>query len=77
MYKNLIRITLVILLNLFAFLFFAIILGELFWNKKQFLILCIILSIIPLLIFLYIEIQKTLKKLNNISKKNKNGSNWK
>lgn len=77
MTKSILKITLIIFLNLFAFLSIWIILGALFWNKEQFLILCIIVSIIPLLIFLYIETQSTLKKLNNISKENNNDSNWK
>lgn len=77
MRKNLIRISIIIFLNLFAFLLFWIILGALFWNKEQFLILCVIVSIIPLLIFLYIETQSTLKELNNISKEKKDGTNWK
>lgn len=77
MSKNFIRISIIIFLNLFAFLLFWIILGPLFWNKEQFLILSVILSIIPLLIFLYIETQSTLKELNNISKQKKDGTNWK
>ncbi len=77
MTKSFLKITLIIFLNLFAFLLFWIILGALFWNTKQFLVLMVIISLIPLTIILYLEIGKTLKELNNISKKQENDSNWK
>lgn len=71
MTNALLKITLIIFLNLLAFLSIWIILGALFWNRAQFLVYSVIISIIPLSIFLYIEIKKTLNKLNNISKNNK------
>lgn len=77
MNKIFLRITWIFFLNLFAFLFFAVILGALFWNKEKFFVLSFIVSIIPLSIFLYIEVQNTLKKLNNISKEKKYDWNWK
>ncbi len=77
MSKALLKITLIIFLNLFAFLSIWIILGALFWNERQFLVFSVILSIIPLSIFLYIDTKNTLNKLNNISKENKNDRNSK
>ncbi|MBW7954324.1 hypothetical protein H3C61_00725 [Candidatus Gracilibacteria bacterium] len=71
MTNALLKITLIIFLNLLAFLSIGIILGALFGNRAQFLVYSVIISIIPLSIFLYIEIKKTLNKLNNISKNNK------
>ena len=70
MIKSILKITLIIFLNLFAFLSIWIILGALFWNKEEFLFLSVIISLIPLTMLLYIEIQNTLKQLNNISKEN-------
>ena len=77
MSKALLKITLIIFLNLFAFLSIWIILGALFWNREQFLVFSVIFSIIPLTIFLYIDTKNTLNKLNNISKENKDDRNSK
>lgn len=68
MLKIFIKISIIILVNLFAFLLFWIILGAIFWNTETFLIFSIIFSIIPLIIIMVFEIQKTTKELNNISK---------
>ena len=77
MYKNFIRISVLILGNLFAFLLFWIILGALFWNKVQILLWCIIFSIIPLTFILYFEVKKITNELNNISNENKDDWEWK
>lgn len=77
MYKNLARITSIIFVNLFAFLLLWNILGALFWSKWLFLIGAVIISIIPLVIFLFIEIKKTTQEFNNIYKEKKDDSNWK
>lgn len=68
MLKIFIKISVIILVNLFAFLLFWIILGAIFWNTKTFIVFSIIFSIIPLIIIMVFEIQKTTKELNNISK---------
>ncbi len=75
MYKNFVRVSGIIFWNLFAFLIFWIILGALFWNKWQFLIGAVLLSIIPLVVFLFIEIKRVTKEFNNISKKPENDGN--
>lgn len=77
MYKNFLRISMMILANLFAFLLFWIILGALFWNKGQILIWSVVASIIPLTIILFIEIKRVNKEFNNISKTQENDRNWK
>lgn len=77
MLKKIIRILLLILINLFAFLFFWIILGSLFWSKWQFLFGSVIFSIIPLTFVLYFEVKKITIELNNISNENKNDWEWK
>ncbi len=77
MYKSFIRISLIILVNLFAFLFIWIILGAIFWNKWFFLIWAVIFSIIPLLIILFIEIKKVNTQFNTILSQKKDDSNWK
>lgn len=77
MYKSFIRISLIILVNLFAFLFFWIILGAIFWNKLLFLVWAVIFSIIPLVIILFIEIKKVNTEFNNILSEKKDDSNWK
>lgn len=74
MYKSFFRIFLLILANLFAFLLFAVILGVLFWNKWQFLIGAVFLSIIPLIIILAFEIKRVAKEFNTISKEKQHGS---
>ncbi|MDD4151036.1 MAG: hypothetical protein PHR68_00250 [Candidatus Gracilibacteria bacterium] len=68
MLKIFIKISVIILLNLFAFLLFGIILGAIFGKTETFLVFSIIFSIIPLIIIMVFEIQKTTKELNNISK---------
>ncbi len=77
MYKNIARITSIIFINILAFLLLWNILGALFWNKWLFLILSVIVSIVPLVIFLFIEIKKIIQELNNIYKEKKDDSNWK
>lgn len=77
MTNALLKITLIIFLNLLAFLLIWIILGALFWNRGQFLVYSVIISIIPLSIFLYIETKRNLKKIKNISLNNKNDGNSK
>lgn len=77
MTNALLKITLIIFLNLLAFLSIWIILGALFWNRGQFLVYSVIISIIPLSIFLYIETKRNLKKIKNISLNNKNDGNSK
>lgn len=77
MKKILLRISTIILVNLFAFLLFWIILGSLFWNKGQFLIWAVMLSIIPLVIILFIEIKKVNKEFNNILSEKKDDWNSK
>ncbi len=66
MYKKFLKISSLILLNLFAFLLFWNILGAIFWNKWLFLIGAVIFSIIPLIIILFIEIKNTTNEFNNI-----------
>lgn len=77
MYKNFIRISLLILWNLFAFLVFAVILGALFWNKGQFLIWSVVASIVPLTIILFREIKRVNKEFDTISKQTQNDTNGK
>lgn len=77
MYKKILKITLPILANLFAFLLFWIILGALFWNKGQFMLWSIIFSLIPLTFILYFEVKKITTELNNISNENKDDWEWK
>lgn len=74
MYKKLGYITIIILINLFAFLLFWNILGALFWNKEGMIIGSIIVSIIPLVIFLYYEIWKVTTEFKSI--KNKEDNDW-
>lgn len=74
MYKIFFRIFLLILTNLFAFLLFWIILGALFWNKGQFLMGAVFLSIIPLIWILVFEIKRVTKEFNTISKEKQHGS---
>lgn len=75
MYKHILKITLIIFLNLFAFLSFWIILGALFWKKDFFLIMSIIFSIIPLTILLFIEVKKVNNEFNNFTKNNNERNN--
>lgn len=77
MYKIFMRITALILLNLFAFLVFWTILWEIFWNKRVFLIWAVIVSLIPLIIIMFFEIKKANNELNNITKPEKNEWNTK
>lgn len=77
MYKIFLRITALILINLFAFLILWIILWEIFWNKKVFLIWCVIFSIIPLIIIMVFQIKKINIELNNIPNLEKNDWNTK
>lgn len=77
MYKNFIRISIMILANLFAFLLFAVILGALFWNKGQFLIWSVVVSVIPLIIILFKEIKRIQKEFDTISKQTKDDTNGK
>ncbi len=77
MYKNFIRISIMILANLFAFLLFAVILGALFWNKGQFLIWSVVASVIPLIIILFREIKRIQKEFDTISKQTKDDTNGK
>lgn len=77
MYKSFIRISLIILVNLFAFLFFWIILGAIFWSKWLFLVWAVIISIIPLTIILFIEIKKVNTEFNTILSEKKDDSNGK
>lgn len=77
MYRFFFRICGIILINLFAFLLFAVILGALFWNKGQFLIGAVLFSIIPLIIILSREIKKVTQEFNTISKQSKDDRNSK
>lgn len=67
MNKIFIKITIIIFLNLFAFLLFGSILGAIFWNFGLFLIWAVIFSLITLTIILFIEIKKTLNDFNSIN----------
>ena len=69
MYKKILKITLFILVNLLAFLLFWSILGAIFWNKQIFLIASIVFSMVPLTIYLFIEIKKTIIEINSINNK--------
>lgn len=77
MYKIILKVSTLILVNLFAFLLFWIILGAIFWNTKSFLLISIVVSIIPLTIIMIFEIQKTTKEFNNILPEKKDDWNSK
>lgn len=78
MRKSLMRISVLILLNLLAFLFLWAILWAIFWHKEFFFIICVVISIVPLTMIMFFEIKKTTNQLNNISKEKKYdwNSNW-
>lgn len=69
MYKIFFRIGTIIFLNLLAFLVFWVILGAIFWNEGQWLVVSVVLSVIPLVFILFMEIKKVNQEFNNISKK--------
>ncbi|MDD5769395.1 MAG: hypothetical protein PHE25_00355 [Candidatus Gracilibacteria bacterium] len=77
MYKIILKVSTLILVNLFAFLLFGIILGAIFGNTKSFLLISIVVSIIPLTIIMIFEIQKTTKEFNNILPEKKDDGNSK
>lgn len=76
MLKKFLKISSIILLNLFAFLLFGSILGAIFWKSGLFLIGAVIVSIIPLTVILFMEIKKITEEFNNI-KEEKNDWNSK
>lgn len=79
MYKSLFRIWVLIFLNLFAFMLFWTILGAVFWNKSDFLLWTVLISIIPLMFIMFFEIKKLNIELSNISKikKYERNTKWK
>lgn len=76
MLKKFLKISSIILLNLFAFLLFGSILGAIFWRVWLFLVWSVIISIIPLTVILFMEIRKITEEFNNI-KEEKNDWNSK
>lgn len=76
MLKKFLKISSIILLNLFAFLLFGSILGAIFWREWLFLVWSVIISIIPLTVILFMEIKKITEEFNNI-KEEKNDWNSK
>lgn len=71
MYRIFVRISVLIFLNLFAFILIWTILGEVFWSKGVFLIWSVIVSIIPLVVIMFFEVKKVNNKFNNILKEKK------
>ncbi len=72
MWKFFIKYTIIILVNLFAFLSVWLILDGIFNSKPKFTIIFLVLSIASLAIISHFFIKKTLKILNDL--KNNNGS---
>ncbi len=67
--KILLKYTVILIVNLFAFLAVWYILDEIFETGWDFIILFLILSVLNLVIISHIVIKKDLKKLNNIKYK--------
>ena len=72
MWKFFIKYTIIILVNLFAFLSVWLILDEIFNSKPKMTIIFLVLSVASLAIISHFFIKKTLKTLNDL--KNKNGN---
>jgi membrane protease YdiL (CAAX protease family) len=76
MWKFFVKYTLIILVNLFAFLSVWHILDEIFNTKGKYTIIFLVLSIASLALISHFFIKKNLQILNNI--KSKDGTNkWK
>ncbi len=67
MWKYLIRFFILISVNLFAFLLLGYILGSIFGSMGLFMIICVIISILPLTLILYLEVSKMQKQFYNLS----------
>ncbi len=72
MTKTLVKFTLVILVNLFAFLSVWHILDVIFLKERLFKLIFVFISVIPLIYFAHRFIKEQIK--NNLKE---NGSNWK
>lgn len=73
MYRTFLIFWIVVFLNLFAFLSIWIILDAIFEMKPTFTIWSIVISIIPLIYFMKVQIKKLNKQLN-ITNNDKNDS---
>lgn len=69
-FKLISQLTFIILANLFAFLVVWHILDSLFWKRGFYTLLSILISLVPLCIFLVIFLKKTLKELGKNSTHN-------
>lgn len=76
MKKFFIKYSLIILINLFAFLLVWYILDAIFYTNWKIIIVFLILSVFSLVIISQYFIKKNLEKLNNIKPINKNETNW-
>lgn len=79
MWKFALKMGIIIFVNLFAFLWLWYILDVLFWTGHKLLIVSLVLSIIPLIFIMFMQIwkaKKQLAKINNIKDIKYNGI-WK
>ncbi len=75
MKKIIFKYTVIILVNLFAFLLLWNILDSFFETGSKYLIICLVLSVLSLVFISSLFFKKTLKNLEML--KNENDTNWK
>lgn len=77
MWKFMLKMGVIIFVNLFAFLIVWNILDTIFWTEWKFLIGSLVVSILPLLFIMSLQIKKTKEELQKITTKkpDNNGRN--